>query len=256
MLQYCMLTDSDFTGVIFVYNKSWMSLHVSVTAPSGCLITHGLAQLCHVTSGVKSGTLGTRSGGWGRERGCRASDCTAELVFITSRCAAVESGPELTLGGGSRELLPRGQQWGGGSSGQIFLLLLLLSLFFCFSSSSSSSASCLFSLSRDSCSCSCLRPKLWPEKVVAGVGEMRAAAAPWWRPGPCAPWPPSPIAQAAPVRDQGAKFKKETSSNTNKDQNVLKQERETNIFSPSSVVAIILSTLESQKTKNRQAGKL
>lgn len=192
MLQYCMLTDSDFTGVIFVYNKSWMSLHVSVTAPSGCLITHGLAQLCHVTSGVKSGTLGTRSGGWGRERGCRASDCTAELVFITSRCAAVESGPELTLGGGSRELLPRGQQWGGGSSGQIFLLLLLLSLFFCFSSSSSSSASCLFSLSRDSCSCSCLRPKLWPEKVVAGVGEMRAAAAPWWRPGPCAPWPPSP----------------------------------------------------------------
>lgn len=30
--------------------------------------------------------------------------------LITSRCAAVESGPELSLGGGSRELLPRGQQ--------------------------------------------------------------------------------------------------------------------------------------------------
>lgn len=256
MLQYCMLTDSDFTGVIFVYNKSWMSLHVSVTAPSGCLITHGLAQLCHVTSGVKSGTLGTRSGGWGRERGCRASDCTAELVFITSRCAAVESGPELTLGGGSRELLSRGQQWGGGSSGQIFLLLLLLSLFFCFSSSSSSSASCLFSLSRGTLA---LVPVFAPS-----YGQRR-----WWL--ALERWglllPPGgalvPVlhdllaqAQAAPVRDQGAKFKKETSSNTNKDQNVLKQERETNIFSPSSVVAIILSTLESQKTKNGQAGKL
>lgn len=32
------------------------------------------------------------------------------LVFVTSRRAAVESGPELSRGGGSRELFPRGQQ--------------------------------------------------------------------------------------------------------------------------------------------------
>lgn len=36
--------------------------------------------------------------------------CTVVLVFVTRRRAAVESGPELSCGGGSRELLSRGQQ--------------------------------------------------------------------------------------------------------------------------------------------------
>lgn len=69
-------------------------------------------------------------------------------------------------------------------SGLIFLLLLLLSLllFLLFLQLTSllllpSRGTLLFSSS----------PQVWPEKVVAGFGEMRAAAAaPWWRPGPCA----------------------------------------------------------------------
>lgn len=52
--------------------------------------------------------------------------CTG--FFLTSTCAAVESSPELSRDGGSRELLPRGQQWGEGSSDSTLLLLMLLSL--------------------------------------------------------------------------------------------------------------------------------
>lgn len=37
-------------------------------------------------------------------------DCSAPLALVTSRCAAVESGPELSRGGGGRGLLSRGQQ--------------------------------------------------------------------------------------------------------------------------------------------------
>lgn len=48
------------------------------------------------------------------------SVCTFVLVCVTSERAAVESGPELLHGSGSRELWSRGQQWGG--AGRIFLL--------------------------------------------------------------------------------------------------------------------------------------
>lgn len=142
-------------------------------------------------SGVKAGRSWEqgqeRREGEGRWVAC--SVCTAVLVFVTSRHAAVESGPELSRGGGSRELLPRGQQWGGGSSGQIFLLLLLLSLvlFLLFLQLTS----LLLFLSRGTLLLFSSSPQVWPEKVVAGFGEMRAAAAPWWCPGPCALWPPS-----------------------------------------------------------------
>ncbi len=46
----------------------------------------------------------------GERGGLACSEHTAVLVFVTSWRAAVESGPELLCGGGSRELLPRGQQ--------------------------------------------------------------------------------------------------------------------------------------------------
>lgn len=139
--------------------------------------------------------VGTRSGweaGWGK---VACSGCTAVLVFVTSRRAAVESGPEFSLGGGSRELFPRGQQWDGGSSvccgaGHIFLTLLLLSLFLFLLFLQLTSL--LLFLSHGtllSCSCCLLHPKMWPAKVVAGCREVRAAAAPWWHPGPCALWP-------------------------------------------------------------------
>lgn len=72
---------------------------------SGCLNTHGLARLCQVREVTRS-----RSGWderWGK---VVCSDCTAIRVFITNMSAAGESGPELSRGGGSGELLLRGQQ--------------------------------------------------------------------------------------------------------------------------------------------------
>lgn len=44
-----------------------------------------------------------------REGGVQQLHCCAGFCY--QRRAAAESGPELTDGGGSRELLPRGQQW-------------------------------------------------------------------------------------------------------------------------------------------------
>lgn len=167
--------------------------------------------------GVGEQGQGGWEGGWGK---VACSDCTAVLVFVTSRRAAVESGPELTRGGGSRELSPRGQQWGGGSSGQIFLLLLLLSLFLLLLFLQLTSILLFLSL-QGLCSCSRLFP---------GCDQRR-----WWlaleRWGLLLPpggtlvpvlydllvWP-QPTAQAAPAGEQGAHFKRENSTSTrNKD---------------------------------------
>lgn len=107
-------------------------------------------------------------GRWGR---MACSDCTAVLVFVTRRRAAVESGPELSRGGGSRELLPRGQQWAGASSGQILLLLLYLFHLFL---QLTSLLLLFFSPGNSLLSPRCGQRRWW----LAGFGEMRAAAAP------------------------------------------------------------------------------
>lgn len=171
----------------FVFYKCWITL--SVLRTSGCLHTHGLAQHCLVGGGdFRCESTEQGQGGRKGEGAVACRVCNAVLVCVTSRCAAVESGPEFSCGGGSRGLLSRGQQWGGGSSVTAPVKSFSSSPFLCSSSSSSAPASGSVSLLGLLFSSS---PQVWAAKVTAGIGTMRAAAAPWWRPGPCAVWPPS-----------------------------------------------------------------
>lgn len=124
----------------------------------------------------------------GYEGNVMCSVCTFVLVCVTSERAAVESGPELLHGSGSRELWSRGQQWGG--AGRIFLLVFLLLFFFVFLLLEITNLP--FFLCRHTLLFLSSLLWAWLEKVVADFGEMRAAtAAPWWRPGPGAQWFPS-----------------------------------------------------------------
>lgn len=109
MLQFCMVTCC---GVSFVYTES----DISVWSYRGWLI-------CDMRPPVWEGWVGGvgwREGAWA----WACTGCTAVLVFVTRRRAAVESGPELLRVVGSRALLPRGQQWVETGSGRILLLLL------------------------------------------------------------------------------------------------------------------------------------
>lgn len=205
MLQYCMLTASDCTGVYFVSNESWISLSVSGTATSVCLITHGLAQLCHVISSVKAGSWeqgqGGREGEGVRWLHCCTGFCHQQACSCRKRPWVVawrwEQGALAEGAAVRRRLLWSHMGW---LSCAIFLLLLLSLWVFLLLLLLLQLTSLLLFLSWGLLLSSL--PQVWPEKVAAGFGEVRAAAAPWWRPGPCALWPPSLTAKAAPAGGQ------------------------------------------------------
>lgn len=108
--------------------------------------------------------------GWGGVGG-GVQLCTVVLVFVTRRRAAVESGPELSRGGGEQGALVEGAAVSRSLLWSTPLFLRLTSLL-------------LFPPPRKFL----LRPTYGPERHwwLGGFREMRAAAAPWWHPGPCA----------------------------------------------------------------------